>query len=311
MTMATQLANNENLTVTLRDGRKLGYAEYGDPDGEPVIYFHGLMTSRLDGRWFEPEAKKQGIRLIGTDRPGIGLSDLQGGRTIGDWPEQVRQLADQLGLERFAVIGVSAGGPHVSACAAAMPERLTAAGVISGAGPAGVAEAYPQMGWFRRVVGGLWMRVLVWLRFPMAFFFSLLVRGVKSGREAPAWMLRGMPPRDRAIMTNPELRDDFRDGMLESFRQGTGGNVHELSMHTKPWDFRLENIRMPVLLWHGDDDKIVPVSVGRYVAEKIPECGATFFPDEGHLLVMEHTGEILEAIRAAAAERRTEAAVGT
>jgi pimeloyl-ACP methyl ester carboxylesterase len=308
--MAMNLADNENLTVTLRDGRKISYAEYGDPGGEPVIYFHGLTTSRLDGRWFERDAKQQGVRLIGTDRPGMGFSDFQDGRKIGDWPDQVSQLADQLGLERFAVIGVSAGGPHVSACAAAMPERLTAAGVISGAGPAGVEEAYPEMGWFRRVIGGLWMRLMVMLRFPIAFFFGLMLRGVKSGREAPGWMMRGLPARDRAIMTNPELRDDFRAGMLESFRQGTKGNVHELSVHTKPWDFKLENIKMPVLLWHGEEDTIVPVSVGRYVAEKVPECRATFFPGEGHLLVVEHTGEILEAIKAAAAERRTEAAVG-
>ena len=121
--------------LRLSDGRRLGYAGYGDCHGAPVMFFHGTPGSRRVARWADQAARRHGIRLIAPDRPGFGLSDFQPGRTLGAWPKDVVELADALRLERFAVAGVSGGGPYVAACAWRLADRLSHAGIISGMGP--------------------------------------------------------------------------------------------------------------------------------------------------------------------------------
>jgi pimeloyl-ACP methyl ester carboxylesterase len=131
----------------LLDGRALGYAEYGVPDGAPVLYFHGFPGSRLEAALTEGPATALGARVIALDRPGYGLSDPQLGREIGHWPEDVGQLADHLGLERFAVLGTSGGGPYAMACAARLAERLTHVGLICSLSPLDRPGALTGMPW--------------------------------------------------------------------------------------------------------------------------------------------------------------------
>jgi pimeloyl-ACP methyl ester carboxylesterase len=114
--------------IELRDGRQLGYAEWGDSAGGPLLFFHGWPGSRLEGRLGDEAAKTCRVRLIALDRPGMGLSDFQSRRALVDWPDDVVQLADALGLERFAVLGISGGGPYAAACAWKLSDRLTHAG---------------------------------------------------------------------------------------------------------------------------------------------------------------------------------------
>src|SRR5688572_28104051 len=121
-------------TLTLSDGRKVGIAEFGAPAGRPVVYCHGFPASRLEARLAHEAAKEVGARLIALDRPGYGLSDFQPGRRIGDWPRDVVEAADALGVQRFAMLGVSGGAPYALACAALLPERITALGVVCGLG---------------------------------------------------------------------------------------------------------------------------------------------------------------------------------
>lgn len=127
-------------TITVKDGRELAYAEYGEPNGHPVFFFHGTQSSRLERHRDESIARGRGARIIATDRRGQGLSDFQPGRTLLDWPDDVTRLADSLGLDRFAVMGMSAGGPYALACAHAIPERLSSIKVIAGAAPLDDAE---------------------------------------------------------------------------------------------------------------------------------------------------------------------------
>jgi pimeloyl-ACP methyl ester carboxylesterase len=121
--------------LRLRDGRRLGYAEYGDRHGRPVVFFHGTPGSRKIAGVAHRVATARAVRVIAPDRPGFGLSDFQPARRLIDWPADVLDLADALGLERFAVAGVSGGGPYVAACARRLADRLTHAGIISGMGP--------------------------------------------------------------------------------------------------------------------------------------------------------------------------------
>ena len=128
---------NTDLSIRLPDGRRLGYAEYGDPAGKPVLHFHGTPDSRLEGTLpsVAEAAARLGVRLILPDRPGIGLSDFKPGRAILDWPADVLALADALNLPRFALMGLSGGGPYAAACAYKIPQRLTRVGIISGVAP--------------------------------------------------------------------------------------------------------------------------------------------------------------------------------
>src|SRR5262249_37704143 len=108
---------HQDLTLKLVSGRQLGWAEFGDPAGFPILYFHGLPGSRLEAGLTDDSARRHGARVIAVDRPGFGLSDYEPNRRIMDWPDRVRELVAHLGLERFSIIGVSGGAPYASVCA--------------------------------------------------------------------------------------------------------------------------------------------------------------------------------------------------
>jgi pimeloyl-ACP methyl ester carboxylesterase len=131
----TSAPSRQDNVLRLKDGRMLGYAEYGDPSGTPVFAFHGFPGSRITFRIADDAARRRGVRIIAPDRPGMGLSTFQPGRNLLDWPQDVGELADALGIDRFAVAGVSGGGPYVAACAFALRARVTVAAIISGIGP--------------------------------------------------------------------------------------------------------------------------------------------------------------------------------
>ena len=122
-------------SVTLPDGRELAYEVYGDPAGDPVLSFHGGLSSRLDAAPAHQAALDLGVRLISPDRPGIGRSTFQPGRRLLDWPADVAALTEALGIDRFAVMGWSCGGPYAAACGARMSDRVTAVGLLSSAVP--------------------------------------------------------------------------------------------------------------------------------------------------------------------------------
>ena len=126
---------NESLISVMSDGRRLGYALYGDRAGVPVFYFHGWPGSRLEAAALSDPAAKVGVHVIAVDRPGMGRSDHQTSRRLRDWPRDVAALADQLGIDRFRVVGFSGGGPYSLACAALLPHRVIAAGHVSGRAP--------------------------------------------------------------------------------------------------------------------------------------------------------------------------------
>jgi pimeloyl-ACP methyl ester carboxylesterase len=136
--------------ITLRDGRRLGFAEFGDRQGKPVFYFHGFPGSRLEARLADRISRESKIRFIGIDRPGYGLSSLKPGRTFVDWADDVIGLADALGVDRFSILGVSGGGPYAAACACKIPDRLDTIGIICGMGPVDVPGLLPDMPWMYR-----------------------------------------------------------------------------------------------------------------------------------------------------------------
>ncbi|MBN1813278.1 MAG: alpha/beta hydrolase [Anaerolineae bacterium] len=277
--------------IRLPDGRALGYAEYGDPAGKPVLFFTGAPSSRFLHPPTEP-TKALGARLIVLERPGFGLSDFQPRRTLLDWPNDVAAAADALGLDRFAVAGISAGAPYAAACAYKIPQRLTHVAIISGVGPMdlpGAIEEMPQV----RQLGTKVARNAPWLLRPVLWLVSNPHRAPERFYEH---MLSGNSDADRALLSRPEMKAMLMRNYLEATRAGIRGFARESIIASNPWGFSPADITVPVYLWHGEDDANVSLSAAQHLAETIPNCQTTFLPGEGHWLILEHWEEILTAL---------------
>ncbi len=277
-------------SVTLRDGRRLAYAEYGARLGTPAFYFHGTPGGLLEGRLLDQAARRQDIRLIAVDRPGYGDSDFKRDRRLADWPADVADLADALGIARFAVVGLSGGGPHAQACAAALPDRVTTAVIVSGAGS---QEAILDgAGRLRRAFTRVMLAMtpfLAWFAAMWAAFWAPRLR---------QWMM----PRsiDRAVMKRRDVREALAEETRRALRPGGRAMAQDLVLFSRPWGFTPADVgAVRVRLWHGDADKVVPASVGRYFAREIPGCQATFISGGGHMMIIDHASEILSEIGSA------------
>jgi pimeloyl-ACP methyl ester carboxylesterase len=277
-------------TLILKDGRTLAYAEYGDPHGKPVFFFHGMPGSRF----FRPPdeiTRKAGVRLITADRPGYGLSSFQPRRTILDWPKDIVQLADQLGVREFAVAGHSAGGPFVAACAYALPERVTAAAPLSGAGPADAPGIAVGMAATNRlgVTIGRYVPWAIWQPLVWVFYH-------RRAADPAADCQRGSgirPPADDEQFRDPLVFETCIHSEVEAFRPGLRGLAWEARLLTRPWGFQLEGIRVPYHLWHGTQDDQATLAMARYIAGRIPGSQLSICENEAHLLLFPHWEEIL------------------
>jgi len=286
----------EDAQLVLPDGRRLGCAQYGQPDGEPIVYFHGHPGSRLEARLAHEAAAAAGFRVIALDRPGYGLSDFQPGRAITDWPADVAAAADALAIDRFSVAGASGGGPYALACAWRLPGRVVRAAVISGVGPFDVSGNTAGMRWQNRVGFGLAAR---WPALARALMRSM-DRNISSRPERTIEALaRAMSPADAEIVRRPEVRTLLIADITEAFRQGGDGAAHDMVLLGRPWGFSLREIEQDVYLWQGEADTLVPPAMGRYQAGQIPHCRATMLPGAGHLLIVDRMPDLISAFRQA------------
>lgn len=277
----------------LPDGRKLAYAEYGDPEGRPVLMVHGnpgsrLFWGRLPGSPFRP-----GLRLIAPDRPGVGLSDFGAGRTVADWPDDVASLVNSLGVEKIDLFGVSGGGPYALACAWKIPHLLRSVGVFAPMGPyrsetvdglvPSLAKLYRIAPRFPRLIRLQMGLMAVLARWLPALYVKLIVR------EFSAIDLATYQRLDIAHWIIPDRR--------EFYRQWGRGVAYDVTIPAT-WPIQLTEIRLPVHLWQGELDTAVPPSCSRYLAQQIPDCRAMFIPDAGHFWIFEHVGDVLDTLLA-------------
>jgi pimeloyl-ACP methyl ester carboxylesterase len=281
-----------NQTITLRDGRTLGFAEYGDSGGKPVLHFHGSSSSRLERP--PDRSMMTGVRLITVDRPGHGLSDFQPERRLLDWPDDVTTLVDYLEIDKFAVSGWSMGGPYVMACAYEIPERLTAVGAISSFAPYDRPEALKGVSTNVKVA----LRMARWLPFWfLKQFMSIQGRIIQRDPEKAAnQILSSIPNADREALADPRALEVLLPAMSEAFRCGPAGAAWEPAMLVRPWGFRLGEITIPVHIWHGEIDANNPLQYGKYLQESLPNSQVTFYPGEGHFFILKRWGEILETL---------------
>lgn len=283
--------DSRNKKVKLKDGRSLGFAEFGDPLGKPLFFFHGQPGCRLGGSIFNETAGRLGVRVICPDRPGYGLSDFQPGRSLLDWASDVEELADHLGLERFNVMGFSGGGPYSIVCAYALPERVKTALFVSGVGPANAPGVTEGMSLPNR------MLIAMVSLFPSlaTIPFRQMARNLENNPDKVyASLYASASPADQRLMDLPETRRHTIEDLREGLRPGVRGVAWEVVLYTRSWGFPLKDIRTQVILWQGEEDVNTPLKMGHYLANNIPNCQAHFIQGEGHhSLLFHHMESIL------------------
>lgn len=275
-------------TITLSNGQVIGYAEYGDPNGTPVFSFHGTPGSRIVSRVYGAAALEQHIRLIAPERPGYGKSTPDRNSRLIDYPDQITEIADVLGFERFAVIGSSGGGMYAAACAYKLPERVRCAALVSAMLPLYLPEVMNGMAGANRLFFG----IARWFPALAGFLISKLT--LASLGSADEHLRNGTSP--AADITPGDYATVVED-MRAALGAGGAGAALDLANLWRRLDFRLEDIRVPVHVWHGEADNLAPVASGRYLAARIPNCQARFYPGEGHTgPLLNHGGEIMRAL---------------
>ncbi|HFD78879.1 MAG TPA: alpha/beta hydrolase [Gammaproteobacteria bacterium] len=284
-------------TLELHDGRTLAWAEYGVPDGRALLYFHGLPGSHRECELLAPAARTLDLRVIAVDRPGYSRSSWQPRRRLLDWPRDVSELCDALGLDQVMVLGVSGGAPCALACAHAIPERIAATATVCGLGPVALEALLRDMRWRERLAFRMARRSPALLGILVGQPLSRLAR------SAPALAIRALAlangDADRRVLAQEGVRRILAATLREALRQGPRGALHEVSLYARPWGFDPATIRLPVQMWHGDADRVVPLSHSRYLAGRLPHASLHVQPGEGHFsLPIRHAATILAALAA-------------
>lgn len=329
------MSSSDGQTLSLPDGRTLGYAEYGAPKGTPLLYFHGFPASRLEASGLHSMASRRNIRLLSIDRPGFGLSTHDPHRRITDWPADVQAFAAQVGVSRFAVLGFSGGGPYALACAKQLPgEKLSAVGVLAGA-PVWdrgfrtkgvhwyvrllylVAECWPSG---LRVMSDASVEALRWImrmgpvkRRIDGALEAMTKEKVANEKKTKKKNDRNMELEEsllkakttaeegneqQELMPSTAQRRERLTGLLfEGFAQGTSGFVHETRLLTRDWGFEFEDVTYDkVQMWHGSKDINAPVASIRDMAKRMPHCVLKEYDDDNHYTMGNHFEEVLEEL---------------
>lgn len=282
--------------IAVGDNRQIGFAEFGDPQGRAVFWLHGTPGARrqipMEARVY---AEKRQIRLIGIDRPGIGSSTSHQYDTVFAFADDMRTIADTLGIDKMEVIGLSGGGPYTLACAAAMPDRVVAAGVIGGVAPTTGSDAIAG-----GLMGSVGLRVAPLLQVaggPIGMVASVLIRLIRPvGSPAVDMYGRVSPEADRQLLARPEIKAMFLDDLLNGSRKQMAAPFADVVVFARDWGFRLDEVKVPVRWWHGDHDHIVPFEHGQHVVAKLPDVELYHLPGESHLAGLGRAEEILDTM---------------
>ena len=281
-------ALNTQLVMTLKNGRKLGYAEYGDCAGKPLFFFHGLPGSRLEGRQLNAVARLHHYRLISPDRPGMGWSDMDERRTILSWASDIEALANHLSIEKFSIIAHSGGAPFAAACAYKIPERVHSMAIVAGMAPLEIPEATASLARGHRFL----CRTMI----TMPWVASCMMKLTRMMYKRPSmlnYVLKQLPIVDQAAFHLLGNNEEQAATLMETFRQGTAGASQEMVLTVRPWGFPLENIKCPVTVWQGGLDKQAPLAHAEIYATRISNAKLFFFKDEGHISLLVNQAEAI------------------
>ncbi|MFR9773754.1 alpha/beta fold hydrolase [Nocardia sp. SC052] len=286
-------------SVPTAGGRRLTIAEFGTPNGVPVMLFPGAPVVMVAGAAHGRDAEQLGIRLICLSRPGYGHSDPQPDRRLTDWPSDVSAVADHLGLASFAAVGNSAGGPHALACAL-LGHRLTSIHIVSGPGEPGLAtHSASEVSKLRTQLDESASSPSPSTARESSTLVDRLATGDSNGFQAEA----GLADVDMEMMQRPELAEIFK-AIPAALAKDDVATGYEWWLLSQPWGIEIKNISVPVHFWHGALDRNCPVDDARRLAASIPGALLTVWPDAGHLAIIDHMRDVLEEIAAQAASKR-------
>ena len=296
--MSEELSEEEQ-TISLPDGRQLGYLIVDE--GNPVLHFHGGLSSRLEVIVFEEVARSENLQIVGVDRPGFGLSTYAPKRRIRDFATDVSILTDHLGIEKFMVTGISTGGPYAITFTALHPERVLRSIVISGISlPFDISELsrINKISYTTAPIIGTWIQkrlrntILEVVKDPDAFLKS------EAGRK----MLKDVPEDYASFLSSPSMsRDILLRSMKEVYHQGSDSIkalIQERKLMKNGWDVDLSNIPSGLVhIWHGTADKTVPIRNAYKNLEAIPGAHLEIFKDEGHTLIFNNLKKLGKILR--------------
>jgi pimeloyl-ACP methyl ester carboxylesterase len=282
-------------TVVLEDDRHLGYAEYGPSTGRPMLWFHGTPGAR---RQIPPEAHEaahaRDVRLIAVERPGIGASTPHRYKSLLEWAADIEWLCNALDVSNFAVVGLSGGGPYALACAHEMAGRVVAAAVLGGVAPSTGPEA---------AAGGtsaltrFFSPIFAYTHKPLDPIMRRLIRLLEPlADQAVDLFASMMPPGDQRVFADPAVRQMFQEDLIRGSRRYMQAAFLDAILFGREWGFSLEAINVPIHLWYGDADIIVPIEHGEHMAEKIPQATLRVRAEEGHLGGLGASSEIFEVL---------------
>lgn len=283
--------------LVLPDGRKLVFTVTGPADGRPVLYCHGAIGTPVDATIdLQRLANEAGVRYIAPSRPGVGGSDPLPGRTVLDHGDDIGALADALGLDRFSVVGVSAGAPYALAVAHRLPDRVQRVALCSALAP--FCPPHRAPGLRRRIRVPLAVlaqapgavRVLGDAVLPAVARHPALISRVIAAHAAPS-------ERDR--LASADERAAASDSFLDATCAGVGGLIDDFMTYAHGWGFEPREVEAEVHLWHGGSDPLVPVEHALQLAATLPNCRVFVDPDEGHHFFRSNLDQILAALVAA------------
>ena len=276
--------------LELKDGRKLGFAEYGTPEGIPVFHFNGSGGSRLEHPADLNILTELGIRYISTDRPGHGNSSPKQDRELLDWPDDVACIADHLGIDKFHVLGWSAGGSHALACAYIMPERVISGAIVSGLAPPNRPNPYEGYKGFLKLL------MMLGRKFPklVYVFRRMAAKQInKPSAKIGDKFVKSLPEVDQKPFDNPAVKEMLIADIKEGYKQGGDGPARDDIIINFPWGFDIKEIQTRFDIWQGDSDKNVPVNQGKYQAELLPANNFHLLQNRGHMFLLDEWKNVL------------------
>ena len=283
---------NDPTMMTTNSGRRVAISDYGDQKGKPVFFCHGWPSSRTMAELTDAAARDLGLHMISLDRPGIRDSSFHPERQLLDWPPLLGEVADKLGHAEFWILGISGGAPYALAAAWAMPARVRAIAVVSGAPP--IAELSD--------LGGL-LRLYRWMLFfyprhreLLRFSFHALrpFLSIKIPVRFRPLLLKLLQPCDANVMRDIKAFEACFESQRQAWRASSDGLLVDAEIYARPWGFRLSEIQVPVRLWHGKKDRSFHWQLAESLGKDLPNCQLHLVEGQGHYsLPIRHMDEIL------------------
>ncbi|MBT6401015.1 alpha/beta hydrolase [candidate division WWE3 bacterium] len=278
--------------IKLKDGREMGYVEFGDPKGFPVIYCHGWPSAKYEGLYFDPEAKEHGVRLISIDRPGMGDSTYKPDLTFYQWPDDVKELMDSLDIKNFGVFGVSGGTPYALACAHKLKDSVKRTYIYGGLAPIH-SKNYGRKYENLKKLAISTNNIPNFTRRAIKVFRKVL----RKRPKLYLWILKSRIPKEDRKRASQRGIDIFIKNKLDAIKKTAEGATHEAGLILNTWDFDIKDIESYVKFWIGTNDDLTPMEMTEYMNETIPNSEMSIIDAGSHFAITDIADEIFDTMK--------------